>query len=49
VGPEDANVLISNLSDESGLLASLGPVIGIAQVADTINPAYQVVPAVCPA
>ncbi len=34
VGPEDANVLISNLSDESGLLASLGPVIGIAQVAD---------------
>lgn len=33
VGPEDANILISNLSDESGLLASLGPVVGIAQVA----------------
>lgn len=33
VGPDDANVLISNLSDNSGLLASLGPVVGIARVA----------------
>jgi pyruvate,water dikinase len=33
VGPDDANVLISNLSDGSGLLASLGPVVGIAKVA----------------
>ncbi len=33
MGPDDANVLISNLSDESGLLASLGPVVGIARVA----------------
>jgi phosphoenolpyruvate synthase/pyruvate phosphate dikinase len=33
VGPEDANILISNLSDESGMLASLGPVVGIARVA----------------
>jgi pyruvate,water dikinase len=33
VGPDDANILISNLSDETGLLASLGPVIGIARVA----------------
>jgi pyruvate,water dikinase len=33
VGPDDANVLISNLSDRSGLLASLGPVVGIAKVA----------------
>lgn len=34
VGPDDANILISNLSNESSLLASLGPVIGIAQVAN---------------
>lgn len=33
VGPEDANVLIANLSDEAGLLPSLGPVIGLARVA----------------
>jgi pyruvate,water dikinase len=33
VGPDDANVLISNLSDSSGLLASLGPVVGISKVA----------------
>jgi phosphohistidine swiveling domain-containing protein len=33
VGPDEANVLISNLSDESGDLASLGPVVGIARVA----------------
>jgi pyruvate,water dikinase len=33
VGPDDANILISNLSDESGMLASLGPVVGITQVA----------------
>jgi pyruvate,water dikinase len=33
VGPDDANVLISNLSNRSGLLASLGPVVGIAKVA----------------
>jgi pyruvate,water dikinase len=33
VGPDDANILIANLSDESGLLASLGPVFGIAKVA----------------
>lgn len=33
VGADDANRLISNLSDESGLLASLGPVVGIARVA----------------
>jgi phosphohistidine swiveling domain-containing protein len=32
-GPDDANVLISNLSDESSLLASLGPLVGIAKVA----------------
>jgi phosphohistidine swiveling domain-containing protein len=33
VGRDDAHVLISNLSDRSGLLASLGPVVGIARVA----------------
>ncbi|UCF28543.1 MAG: hypothetical protein JSW42_02325 [Chloroflexota bacterium] len=33
VGPDDANILISNLSDESGTLASLGPVMGLARVA----------------
>jgi pyruvate,water dikinase len=33
VGPDDANILISNLSDESGTLASLGPVMGVARVA----------------
>ena len=33
VGPEDANLLIANLSDESELLPSLGPVVGLAQVA----------------
>jgi phosphohistidine swiveling domain-containing protein len=33
VGPEDANVLIANLSDEAGLLPSLGPVFGLAKVA----------------
>jgi len=32
MGPDDANILISNLSDESGMLASLGPVMGIAKV-----------------
>jgi phosphohistidine swiveling domain-containing protein len=33
VGPDDAQVLISNLSDSSGLLASLGPLVGIARLA----------------
>ena len=33
VGPDDADALISNLSDSSGLLASLGPVVGLAKVA----------------
>jgi len=33
VGPEDANLLIANLSDEAGLLPSLGPVVGLAKVA----------------
>jgi phosphohistidine swiveling domain-containing protein len=33
VGPDDANVLIANLSDEGGLLPSLGPVVGLARVA----------------
>jgi phosphohistidine swiveling domain-containing protein len=33
VGPEDANVLIANLSNEAGLLPSLGPVVGLARVA----------------
>jgi phosphohistidine swiveling domain-containing protein len=32
VGRDDADVLISNLSGSSGLLASLGPVVGIARV-----------------
>jgi len=34
VGPEDANVLISNLSAEAGLLPSLGPPVGLANVAN---------------
>ena len=34
VGDEDANVLIANLSDETGLLPSLEPVMGIARVAN---------------
>ena len=34
VGPEDANVLISNLSTEEELLASLGPSVGLAKVAN---------------
>ncbi len=34
VGPDDADTLISNLSDQSGMLASLGLVAGIAQVAN---------------
>jgi rifampicin phosphotransferase len=33
VGPEDANLLIANVSDEGGLVASLGPVVGLAEVA----------------
>jgi phosphohistidine swiveling domain-containing protein len=33
VGPEDANVLIANLSNGAGLLPSLGPVVGLAGVA----------------
>jgi phosphohistidine swiveling domain-containing protein len=33
VGPEDANVLIANLSNEAGPLPSLGPVVGLAKVA----------------
>ncbi len=33
VGPDDVQVLIANLSDGGGLLASLGPVIGIARLA----------------
>jgi pyruvate,water dikinase len=33
VGPEDANRLIANVSDERGLVASLGPAVGLAQVA----------------
>jgi hypothetical protein len=32
-GPDDAQVLIASLSDGSGLLASLGPVVGIARLA----------------
>ena len=32
-GPEDANVLIANLSEEGGLLPSLGPVVGLARLA----------------
>jgi phosphohistidine swiveling domain-containing protein len=34
VGPEDANLLISNLSAEDELLASLGPSVGLAKVAN---------------
>ena len=34
VGEEDTNALFSNLSDEDSLLASLGPVVGIARVAE---------------
>jgi pyruvate,water dikinase len=34
VGPEDANRLIANLSDDSDALASLGPIIGLAEVAN---------------
>jgi pyruvate,water dikinase len=34
VGPEDANVLIANLSDGGNLLPSLGPSIGLARVAN---------------
>jgi pyruvate,water dikinase len=33
VGREDADALMSNLSDRSGLLASLGPMVGIAKMA----------------
>ena len=33
VGPEDANLLIANLSHEGELLSSLGPVVGLAKVA----------------
>jgi phosphohistidine swiveling domain-containing protein len=33
VGPDDANTLIANLSDGSDLLASLGPVVGLSNVA----------------
>jgi phosphohistidine swiveling domain-containing protein len=33
VGRDDADALISNLSDRSGLLASLGPMVGIAKMA----------------
>jgi pyruvate,water dikinase len=33
VGEADANTLLSNLSDESALLASLGPVVGVDRVA----------------
>jgi phosphohistidine swiveling domain-containing protein len=34
VGDEDANTLFSNLSDTSDFLASLGPVVGVAKVAN---------------
>jgi pyruvate,water dikinase len=34
VGDEDANVLIANLSDETGLLPSLEPVMGITRIAN---------------
>jgi pyruvate,water dikinase len=34
VGEEDTNALFSHLSDEESLLASLGPVVGIARVAE---------------
>jgi pyruvate,water dikinase len=33
VGPEDAHVLIANLSDDASLLPSLGPVVGLTKVA----------------
>ena len=33
VGPEDANLLIANVSDAADLLPSLGPVVGLAKVA----------------
>jgi phosphohistidine swiveling domain-containing protein len=33
VGPDDADALISNLSPSSDLLASLGPLVGLAKVA----------------
>jgi len=33
VGPDDANILIANLSDSSGRLASLDPMIGLEKVA----------------
>jgi len=33
VGPEDANLLIANVSGETELLPSLGPVVGLAKVA----------------
>jgi pyruvate,water dikinase len=33
VGPEDADALISNLSSESELLPSLGPLVGLAELA----------------
>ncbi len=33
VGEADANTLFSNLSSEDGMLASLGPVVGVARVA----------------
>lgn len=34
IGSADANILLSNLSGASGDLASLGPLLGLAQVAD---------------
>jgi len=33
VGSDDANILIANLSDDSGMLASLGPLVGLSKVA----------------
>jgi len=33
VGADDANILIANLSDDSDMLASLGPVVGLSKVA----------------
>ncbi|MEN8172861.1 MAG: PEP-utilizing enzyme [Chloroflexota bacterium] len=33
VGDEDANILIANLSDETGLLPSLEPIMGLAKIA----------------
>lgn len=32
-GPDDAGALLSNLTDSSGVLASLGPLVGLARVA----------------